>query len=107
MIERYGIHWVQLDPTEGRETSKTRPCVVVSPTEMHHAGMAVVCPLTTRLHPSWAHRMQIVCAGRSAEIMPDQIRAVSLARLGKRIDTLNAADAEALRGLIIRLYGVA
>jgi mRNA interferase MazF len=65
--------------------------------------MAVVCPLTTTLHPQWAHRLQITCASKAAEIMVDQIRAVSLERFVKRIDTLTASDAEALRDLIALL----
>lgn len=104
LIRRYEIHLVSLDPTAGRETRKTRPCVVVSPNAMHLTGMAVVCPLTTSLHPQWVHRLQITCASKPAEIMPDQIRAVSIERFVKRIDTLNATDAEALRDLIALLY---
>jgi mRNA interferase MazF len=105
VIERYGIYWVNLDPTEGRETSKTRLCVTISPKAMHAAGLAVVCPLTTKLHRTWAHRMQVRCKGKDAEIMPDQIRTVSIARFGRRIATLNASDAQDLRSLIVRLYG--
>lgn len=71
---------------------------------MHATGMAVVCPLTTSLHPDWAHRHQITCASKPAEIMVDQIHAVSLVRLTKRLDTLSAADAEALRDLMALLY---
>jgi mRNA interferase MazF len=104
MIERYGIYWVNLDPVAGRETQKTRPCVVISLDSMHAGQMAVVCPLTTQLHPRWAHRMEIVCRGKPAEIMADQIRAVSLSRFGKKIDDLTAADAQLLRDLLTRLY---
>ena len=103
-VRRYEIHLVNLDPTAGREVQKPRPCVVVSPDPMHATGMAVVCPLTTSLHPTWAHRLQITCASKSTEIMVDQIRAVSLERFIKRLDTLTAADAEALRDLIALLY---
>lgn len=106
VIRRYGIHWVDLDPTKGREIRKIRPCVVVSPEAMHVSGMVVVCPLTTSLHPKWAHRLQIVCAKKRAEIMPDQIRAVAIERIGNSIDILSAADAEALRNLIARLYAM-
>ncbi|MGB6220840.1 type II toxin-antitoxin system PemK/MazF family toxin [Haloferula sp.] len=104
LVQRYEVHLVSLDPTAGREVRKTRPCVVISPNPMHQTGMAVVCPLTTSLHPQWAHRLQISCARKAAEIMVDQIRAVSLARFVKRIDTLSAKDAEALRDLIALLY---
>ena len=103
-VRRYEIHLVSLDPTAGREVKKTRPCVVVSPDPMHGTGMAVVCPLTTMLHPQWAHRLQVRCASKPAEIMADQIRAVSLDRFVKRIDTLSANDAEALRDMIALLY---
>jgi mRNA interferase MazF len=103
-VRRYEIHLVCLDPTAGRETQKTRPCVVVSPDPMHRTGMACVCPLTTTLHPQWAHRLQITCSSKAAEVMADQIRAVSLMRFVKRVDTLTAKDAEALRDLIGLLY---
>lgn len=77
---------------------------MISPNPMHRTGMAVVCPLTSSLHPRWAHRLQITCAAKPAEIMADQIRAVSLDRFVKRIDTLTAEDAESLRDLIALLY---
>jgi len=103
-VLRYEIHLVNLNPTSGKETQKTRPCVVVSPNAMHPTGMAVVCPLTTSHHPSWSHRLQIVCDGKSAEIMVDQIRAVSLLRFIKSIDKLRTDDAESLRNIISLLY---
>lgn len=107
MIERYGIYWVRLDPAEGREVQKSRPCVVVSPNRMHAGGMAVVCPLTTKLHADWAHRIQLVCDGVLSEVMPDHIRAVSTTRFGRKIAMLDAADSESLRLVLTRLYGSA
>jgi len=104
LVRRYEIHLVSLDPTAGRETKKTCSCVVVSPDPMHRTGMAVVCLPTTSMHPQWAHRLQITCASKAVEIMADQIRAVSLERFVKRIDTLAASEAEALRDLLALLY---
>ena len=66
--------------------------------------MAVACPPTSTLHPDWVHRLQILGAGKPPEIMVDQIRAISLERLGKKIDLLAAADSAALRKLIAGLY---
>ena len=34
-VNQYDVFWVQLDPVEGREMAKTRPCVVISPDEMN------------------------------------------------------------------------
>ncbi len=104
MVRRYEIHLISLDPTAGREVKKTHPCVVISPDAMHGSGMAVVCPLTTSLHPQWAHRMQITCAAKEAEVMVDQIRVVSISRFVKKIDVLTKTDAEVIRNLIALLY---
>jgi mRNA interferase MazF len=106
LIHRYGIYWTALDPTMGREVQKTRPCVVISLDEINKGGVIVVCPLTTALHPAWPYRLQIKCAGRDAEIMPDQVRAVASLRIGKFIDALSKEDQRNLQDLLARLYTV-
>lgn len=105
-VERYGVYLADLDPTRGREIAKTRPVVIVSRDEMNqHLDTVVACPLTTKLHPRWRSRIQITCAGRKAEIAVDQIRTFSKERLGKRLDSLEAAEAAQLRRLITEMYG--
>ena len=43
-----GEIWLMLDPAVGSEIRKTRPCVVVSPAEMHdHLRTVLVAPMTT------------------------------------------------------------
>ena len=104
---RYGIYLAALDPTVGREIAKTRPVVVVSMDAMNrHAENVVVCPLTTKLHPTWRSRIQVRSAGKSAEIAVDQIRTISTLRLVKKGDVLAAADASRLRELIVEMYGL-
>ena len=52
---RFEVYLVRLDPTQGHEIQKTRPCVVISPDEMNrHLGTVIVAPLTTkgRSYPS-------------------------------------------------------
>ena len=47
-MTRGEIWLVNLDPTVGSEIRKTRPCVVVSPAEMHdHLRTVLVAPMTT------------------------------------------------------------
>lgn len=105
-VERYGIYLADLDPTRGREIAKTRPVVVVSQAEMNrYLDTVVICPLTTKLHPQWRSRIQIVCAKKKAEIAPDQIRTISKERLGKQIDRLSPSVAAQLRHLITEMYG--
>ena len=105
-VARYGVYLANLDPARGREIAKTRPVVVISQDDMNRfLDTVVVCPLTTKLHPRWRSRVQTVCAGRKAEIAVDQIRAISKARLGRRLDVLESATAAQLRRLIIEMYG--
>lgn len=105
-VERYGVYLADLDPTRGREIAKTRPVVVISQDGMNrHLDTVVVCPLTTKLHPLWRSRIQIVCARKKAEIALDQIRTLSKERLGKRIDRLDPSTAAQLRHLITEMYG--
>lgn len=104
---RYGIYLAAFDPTIGREIAKTRPVVVVSMDAMNrHAETVVVCPLTTKLHPTWRSRIQVRCAGKPAEIAVDQIRTISTLRLVKKVDALAVADATRLRELIVEMYGL-
>jgi mRNA interferase MazF len=105
-VERYCVYLADLDPVRGREIAKTRPVVVVSQDEMNrNLDTVVVCPLTTKLHPRWRSRIQVVCARRKAEIAVDQIRTLSKERLGKRLDALAPAEAAQLRRLISEMYG--
>ncbi len=53
MVKRGEIWLVALDPTVGSEIQKTRPCVVVSPVEMHgYLKTVLVVPMTTGAQPA-------------------------------------------------------
>ena len=53
MIERGGVYWVRLDPVQGSEMAKTRPCVVVSSNEVNKKRRTVVIiPLTNTTEPA-------------------------------------------------------
>lgn len=102
---RYDVHWVDLEPVRGSELNKTRPAVIVSMDALNHAlETVVVCPLTSKLHPSWRTRLQVKVAGKESEVAADQIRVVSRSRLGKKIGKLSGADAAALRQLLQEMY---
>lgn len=87
---------------------KTRPGVIVSLDVLNRAlETAVICPLTSKLHPGWRTRLQVKIGAKQAEVAIDQIRTVSKSRLGKRLGSLSARDAAALRRLLSEMYGVA
>lgn len=105
-MRRGEIHWARLDPVEGSELSKTRPCVIVSRDELNAVlPTVVVCPITSTVRPKWRTRLQIECAGRRADVCAEQIRTVSKSRLTKRVDVLSAAQVQALCALLADMYG--
>jgi mRNA interferase MazF len=90
-IRRGEIWLVNLDPTVGSEIQKTRPCVVVSPPEMHdYLRTTIVAPMTTGSHPA-PFRIPVRHARKNGLILLDQIRAVDKARLVKRTGMIAAA----------------
>lgn len=105
-MKRYEIRWAALDPVEGAEKAKSRPAVIVSLDALNQRLQTVtICPLTSRLHPTWRTRLGCRVGGQSAEIAVDQIRTVSKGRLGRKLGTLSHEEAGALRRLITEMYG--
>ena len=44
--------WTDFDPTKGREPAGRRPALVVSPAAFtENTGLAIVCPITSRILP--------------------------------------------------------
>jgi mRNA interferase MazF len=79
---------VALDPTQGGEIRKTRPCVVVSPDELNaHLRTFIVAPLTTGAY-SYPFRVPCTFQGKSGHLVLDQIRTVDQERLVKRLGAL-------------------
>ena len=104
-MKRYEILWTRLAPVEGSEMSKTRPCVIVSDDLRNEIlPTVVVCALTSTIRPQWRTRLTVICAGRKADICAEQIRTVSKSRLGKKLGSLSARDAAALRRLLGGMY---
>lgn len=90
MVVRGEVWSVQLDPTVGSEIRKSRPCVIVSPPEMHdYLRTVIVAPMTTKSHPA-PFRIPTSHAGKRGLILLDQIRAIDKERLIKRLGAVSA-----------------
>ncbi len=83
MVREFEVYLVNLDPTIGSEIKKSRPCVVLSPSEMNSVlGTVIVAPMTTTLR-GYPSRIEIRFQNKFCEICLDQIRAVDESRLSK------------------------
>lgn len=92
-----GEIWLaNLDPTVGSEIQKTRPCVVVSPPEMHdHLRTVIVAPMTTGAQPA-GFRIALTFQGKSGLVLLDQVRALNKQRLVKRVGAVEPATLHAV-----------
>jgi mRNA interferase MazF len=85
MVMRGEIWLAVLDPTVGSEIKKTRPCVVVSPAEMHdYLRTVMVAPMTTGSKPA-PYRVPITFEKKKGLIVLDQMRTLDKERLIKKI----------------------
>ncbi|MGF6758595.1 type II toxin-antitoxin system PemK/MazF family toxin [Paraburkholderia sp. GAS42] len=84
MVARGEVWLVALDPTIGSEIQKTRPCVVVSPAELHdHLRTVIVAPMTTSGKPA-PFRVPLTFQREKGLVLLDQIRTVDKTRLAKK-----------------------
>ncbi len=86
-----------LDPGEGAEIKKTRPCVVLTNNTLNRLRKTVVVvPLSTaaKAHPPIT--IPVNCQGRPAVAVIDQVRAVTKHRLQSKIESLDSKDLSAI-----------
>ena len=88
MIKRFQVWQVQLNPTQGAEINKTRPCVIVSPDELTLLDTVIVAPMTSK---GFTYPSRVACCfqGKDGLIVLEQLRAVDKSRLIKRLGVLD------------------
>ena len=86
---RFEVHLVSLDPTQGREIKKTRPCLIISPDEMNrYIDTVIVAPMTTKGR-GYPTRIPCTFQGKTGQIVLDQIRTVDKVRLVKKLGVID------------------
>jgi len=83
MVKRGEVWLVALDPTVGSEIRKTRPCLVISPPEIHdYLRTVIVAPMTSGNRPA-GFRVPVLFQGVEGLILLEQARALDRRRLIK------------------------
>lgn len=96
-MNRGDIYWVDLNPTEGAEINKVRPCVLVGATPINQARhTVVVIPLSTSAKARPPITISVSCLGKKVTAVCDQIRTVDKSRLQKPAGHLSEKDRSAL-----------
>jgi len=88
VVKRGEIWLAALDPTVGSEIKKTRPCVIVSPAEIHdYLKTVIVAPMTTGAKPA-PYRVPVPFQKKRGLIVLDQMRSIDKTRLVNKLGAL-------------------
>ena len=89
-MNRGEIWLVNLDLTIGSGIKKSRPCVIVSPTELNkHPRTVIVAPMTSKAFAA-PFRVPLTHAGTKGLVVLDQLRTVDKLRLAKKLGHVSA-----------------
>ena len=104
MVKRGDIWLVNLDPTVGSKIQKTRPCVVISPAELHdHLRTVIVAPMTSQGFAA-PFRVPVTHAGTKGLIVLDQMRTVDKIRLAKKLGAVSAKTLSATLAALQEIF---
>lgn len=104
VVSRFEVYLIRLDPTEGHEIRKTRPCLIISPDEMsHHLDTVIVAPMTTkgRAYPT---RVPVRFQRKTGQIVLDQIHTVDKTRLVRRLGKIDETTAQRVLALLGEMF---
>jgi mRNA interferase MazF len=89
--KRGEIYWVNLEPTIGAETKKTRPGLVVSNDIGNEVSKIVmIAPITSKIAHIYPFEVKVIVNTKLAKIMLNQCRAIDKSRLLEKIQNLDS-----------------
>lgn len=98
------VYLVRLDPTEGHEIQRARPCLVVSPDEINkNLRTAIIAPLTSSGRDC-VTRIQCQFQGKQGWVVLDQIRAVDQTRLVKRLGAIDKPTNQRVLETLVEMF---
>ena len=103
-LKQYQFILVNLDPTQGSEIKKTRPCVIISPNEMnHHLRTITIAPLSTT-NKNYPTRIQVQNNNQIGWVVLDQIRTIDKARIIKKFGFLSEEEIKSCKQVIGEIF---
>jgi len=95
---RGSVWWVNLDPAQGSEIKKVRPCVLVAASPINQARRTVlVVPFSSSGSPPQPPiTVKVSCMGKNVLAVCDQLRAVDKTRLSGWIEMMDEESLDAV-----------
>ncbi|WP_375450125.1 type II toxin-antitoxin system PemK/MazF family toxin [uncultured Devosia sp.] len=90
MVSRGDVWLAVLDPTVGNEIQRTRPCLVISPSEINdHLSVVLIAPMTSGSRPA-PFRVPAQFGGVDGFILLEQTRALDRHRLIRKLGRIES-----------------
>jgi len=103
-VKQYQIVLVNLDPTQGSEIQKTRPCLVISPDEINdNLRTITVAPLTTK-SKDYPTRVRVQHQQKTGWVVLEQIRTIDKARIIKRYGKISDQEIQQCKAVIREMF---
>jgi mRNA interferase MazF len=104
VVKRGEVWLSQLDPARGREIRKTRPCMIVSPPEIHDfLDVAIVAPMTTGSRPT-GFRVSVKFAGKNGLVLLEQVKTLDKSRLVRRLGSVDSRTLTAALAILCEMF---
>ena len=104
MVNQFEVYLVSLDPTQGSEIRKTRPCLIISPNEMNHTlKTVIISPMTTTVRP-FPSRVQVTFQSKKGDIALDQMRSVDQKRLIRKLGTIHHVTSKKVKDTLLEMF---
>lgn len=103
-VRRFDILIISLDPSQGSEIRKTRPCVVISPDEMNkYIKTLIIAPMTSRIK-NYPTRIFVNFNNKEGNIVLDQIRAIDKSRIIKKLGVLDTKTKHQVLSVLSEMF---
>lgn len=104
------VYWVNLEPTQGAETKKKRPCVVLQSTLVNRASRTLIVAPILPNHKDWPFAVNVkpsVKNGLDKErhINLKQLRVVDISRVDNKQGEIEASYFPAIQEALTLVFG--
>ena len=103
-VKRFDVWLVTLDPTEGSEIRKTRPCLIVSPDEMNAWLRTIIAAPMTTAERSYPTRVAIHFDKKDGHVALDQLRCIDKTCLVKRLGKAPEDTCQTVSETLIEMF---
>ena len=89
MYNQLDIYWVNLDPTQGAETQKKRPCAIIQSNLLNRQSKTIIVAPILPGHKKWPFVVNIIPTSKNGldkdrHLNLKQIRAIDISRIDNK-----------------------